>query len=128
MSLPRSDQSKKALFIRLERGGRFSRQFTCIRLETKHERTAAFRGTREPPPITVQEAVQCAEKLSRFLQEQPNIFDSGSQSRFQINIVGRVNRLLVANLTASRQSQIGDFFGSCQRITSEEEEGIDLED
>jgi hypothetical protein len=73
--------------------------------------------------------VQCAEKLSRFLQEQPNIFDSGSQSRFQINIVGRVNiRLLVANLTASRQSQIGDFFGSCQRITSEEEEGIDLED
>jgi hypothetical protein len=66
--------------------------------------------------------VQCAEKLSRFFQEQPNIFDSGSQSRFQINIVG------VGNLTASRQSQIGDFFGSCQRITSKEEEGIDLED
>jgi hypothetical protein len=38
------------------------------------------------------------------------------------------SQLLVANLTASRQSQIGDFFGSCQRITSEEEEGIDLED
>jgi hypothetical protein len=34
-----------------------------------------------PPPVTVQEAVQYAEGLSRFLQEQPNTFDSGSQSR-----------------------------------------------
>jgi hypothetical protein len=54
MSFPRSDQSKKALFIRLERGGRFSRQFICIRLETKHERTAAFRGTREKTITSVE--------------------------------------------------------------------------
>jgi hypothetical protein len=81
-----------------------------------------------PPPITVQEALQYAEGLSRFLQEQPNSLDSGSQSRFQINIVARVNRLLVANLAASWQSQIGGYFGSRQRSTREEEEGFDLGD
>jgi hypothetical protein len=79
-----------------------------------------------PPPVTVQEAVQYAEGLSRFLQEQPNTyaytFDSGSQSRFMLNIVSRVHRLLVANLTASRQSRIGDFFGSVQSIAREEKE------
>jgi hypothetical protein len=35
--------------------------------------------------------------------------------------VSRVNRLLMANLTASRQSRIGKFFGSVQSIAGEED-------
>jgi len=55
-----------------------------------------------PPPVILLQAAEWAEELSRFLQEQLASFDAGSQSRFQIIYVDRVNRLLVLSMISGR--------------------------
>jgi hypothetical protein len=84
-----------------------------------------------PPPVTLLQTAEWAEGLSRFLQEQSASFDAGCQSRFQINDVARVNRLLVGSRTSGRQSEIGEFFGRGQNNAREErqpDEAVDLDD
>jgi len=67
---------------------------------------------RAPPAcVTLLQAAEWAEELSRSLQEQSASFEAGSQSRFQINYVDRMNRLLVLSMISGCQSEIGKFFG-----------------
>jgi hypothetical protein len=84
-----------------------------------------------PPHVTLLQAAEWAEGLIRLLQEQSARFDASSQSRFQVNYVARVNRLMVGSMTSGRQSVIDEFFGRGQNSAREDmqpDEAVDLDD
>jgi hypothetical protein len=65
--------------------------------------------------------------------DQSDRFDAGSQSRFHVNHVARVDRLLVESMNAGCQSQLRGFFGRGQSTATAKKEGgpdnlVDLED
>jgi hypothetical protein len=61
MSLPLSDWSKKATFIRLEGGGRLQVNYSYNSLYIKHERAASLIGNREKEVMSFEESKSVAQ-------------------------------------------------------------------